>query len=80
MKINTDDLFSTSDLSLATAISLSFPVWAVDKSDPRRAEFLFKRERDLDLLIEAFWSNTLKVSPLLYFQQLRILKTRLYET
>lgn len=79
MGIKTENLYSTSDLSCATAINLFYPLWAVDRTDPKKAEFVFKREDGLDKLIESFWSNTLRVSPLTYFQQLKILKSRLYQ-
>lgn len=78
MNINTD-LYATNDLSLACAIALSFPLWALDKSNPSKVEFLFKREEGLDNLIESFWRRELKVDPLSYFTQLKILKSRLYE-
>lgn len=75
----TDNMYFTSDLGLTTAISLYYPVWAINKNNPNKAEFVFKRESGLDKIIESYWSNTLQVSPLLYFQQLKNIKSRLYE-
>lgn len=75
----TENLYFTSDLGLTTTISLFYPLWAIDKTNPQKAEFLFQRESGLDKLIENYWSNTLQVSPLAYFQQLKIIKSRLYE-
>lgn len=74
-----NELYSTTDLGCATAINLYYPLWAIDKSNPQKAVFLFKREEGLDNLIEQFWSNSLEVSALAYFQQLKTLKSRLYE-
>ena len=74
------EYYSTSDLSCATAISLFFPLCAIDKSNPnKKAEFLFKREGKLDELIESFWRGELRVDPLKYFNQLKNIKSRLYE-
>jgi hypothetical protein len=76
--MNNGALFSTFDLSLATTISLFFPLEAIER-DGTRARFLFKREDGLDKIIEAYWRRDLKVEPQSYFQQLRFIKTRLYE-
>ena len=77
-RLNTNDHYSTSDLALATALSLWYPIEAIDKTNPHKAQFLFKRDEKLDQLIEAYWKNELKVSPLVYFNQLKIIKARLY--
>jgi hypothetical protein len=79
MKNSAENLYTTSDLSLASAIALFYPLWAINRSNPVKAEFLFERKEGLDEVIEAFWKNELKVSPLAYFQELKILKSRLYE-
>jgi hypothetical protein len=75
----TDNYYQTSDLSLATMLSLYFPLWAVDKNNPSKAEFLFKREKGIDELVESFWRGELKVEPLAYFNQIKVIKSRLYE-
>jgi hypothetical protein len=79
MSKNIEDLFSTSDLALASAISMKYSLCAINKSNPEKALFLFQRDGGLDDLIQSYWSNSLMVSPLAYFQQLKILKSRLYE-
>ena len=70
--------YQCSDLALAAALSLFYPIEAIDKTNPHRAIFEFKRDRALDDLIEAYWKKELKVAPQDYFQQLRVIKTRLY--
>jgi len=70
--------YITSDLALAAALSLFYPLEAIDHRNPR-AEFLFKRDDQLDKLIEAFWRGEMRVSPQAYFYQLRLIKTRLRE-
>lgn len=71
--------YVTSDLGLATALSLQFPIWAIDKRNPQKVEFVFERDLDLDNRIESYWTNHLSVSALSYFQQLKIVKSRIYE-
>lgn len=73
------DYYKTTDLALATAISLWYPIEAIDRTNPNKAEFLFKREEGLDEVVEAFWKRALKVDALSYFNQLKVVKSRLYE-
>ena len=77
-RLNIDDYYSTSDLALATAISLYYPLEVVDSTNPLKAQFLFKRDEGLDQYIEAYWRGELQVNPAIYFNQLKIIKSRLY--
>ena len=70
--------YQTSDLSLAAVISMFLQIEHIDRSNPRRAVFVFQREDGLDSIIEGYWSGELKVSPREYFVQLKYLKSRLY--
>jgi len=74
-----NDSTSTSDLALATTLSLNFPILSIDKSNPRKASFIFKSDEKLQLLIQAYWAGTVRVNPQVYFNQLRVIKSRLYE-
>lgn len=75
----TNEYYSTADLSLATALFLSFTLASIDSTNPHRAEFLFSRSKQLDDTVEAFWRKELKVEPQEYFAALRAIKARLYE-
>ena len=75
---NNNKYYQTADLGLAAAISIFYPVDAVDRQNPRRALFIFKRDDELDMFIENFWKQELKVEPQAYFYQLKNLKTRIY--
>ena len=50
----------------------------VSEQNPRKAQFLFKQDPELDELIESYWRSELKIIPQAYFNQLRIIKARLY--
>lgn len=73
-----ENFYNTSDLALATVISLFYPIKEVDKTNPRKALFLFCRDEKLDELVEEYWNGRLKVEPQQFFNQLRIVKARLY--
>ncbi len=57
IKSNTDknSNYKTSDLAQATTLSFYFPIKSVDKTNPKRVVFVFKRDKDLDNHIEAYW-------------------------
>lgn len=77
--IKTGNSYSTRDLALAAALSIWFPIEEIDKTNPKRAEFLFERCSSLDQILETYWRRELKVEPQAYFHQLKIIKSRLYE-
>lgn len=76
--LQSNDFYRTADLALAAAISISVPLEAIDKTDYRRAYFVFPHTEELEELVAAFWRKELKVEPQAYFDQLRAIKTRLY--
>lgn len=78
-QIKQNDIFQTSDLALATTISLSYPLEAIDRQNPQKVGFLFLRDENLDKLIESYWRGELKVEPRKFFNQLRDIKARLYQ-
>jgi len=79
MFINENELFQTSDLSLAAALCcFGATIEAVDHSNRSRAVFHFRREKGLDGLVQSFWAHELEVDPLVYFNCLKEAKTRLY--
>ncbi|MDP3697161.1 MAG: DUF5659 domain-containing protein [Candidatus Taylorbacteria bacterium] len=76
--LNKNDFYQTADLALAAVIFLSYPLEAIERQNPRKAQFLFKRGSQLDELIESYWQGGLKVEPQAYFNALRVIKARLY--
>jgi hypothetical protein len=73
-----NDYYSTSDLSLATTLSLWYPIEDIDRSNPRKALFLFQNTEKLQDLVAEYYHDEIKVSPQVYFNQLRVVKARLY--
>lgn len=76
--ININQYFRTTDLALATVLSLFFPLDSVDKTNTHKAEFLFKSDDQLHRLIETYWKRELKIEPQAFFAQLKFIKSRLY--
>ena len=71
--------FKTSDLALATAISvLGIAIEAMQQSDGERMNFIFTKSEKLQDIVNRFWRGELLVEPQSYFNQLKVLKTRIY--
>ncbi len=76
IKIN--DSYSTTDLTTAVTLSLYFPIETIDKSNPRKAIFLFRRNKEFNKTLEQYWRGELRVSPQAFAAQMKVIKTRLY--
>ncbi len=77
-KLN-NEITSLTDICLAATLStLQQPILRLEKITPTKAQFLFKKTVELDKLIEAYWNNSLKVSPIEFFNNLKNIKSRLY--
>lgn len=70
--------YQTSDIALATIISLTFPLIRITPQSSGKSFFVFERNKEMEKLIEDYWSGTLKIEPKVYFNQLKTIKTRLY--
>ncbi len=71
--------YETSDLGLATALVVAGnKLVGVDKTQPRRASFIFTQSDGIAGDAEDYWNDNLQVSALAYFDALKRLKTRLY--
>jgi hypothetical protein len=73
------NLYATSDLAVGAYVALYFPVEAIDRSEPQRVQFCFRRSEELDSALEEYWNGAARVSPRAYFASVRDLKHRLYD-
>lgn len=74
-----NDFYKSSDLSLiATTQLFGYPIEALDRENPNKIQFVIKRDENLDKLLQAFWSRSLSVEPLAYFESLKFVKSRIY--
>lgn len=70
--------YKTSDLALAVTLSLYCSITSIEKQNPRKAQFIFDRNQELDNLLDRYWKKELLVEPRTYFDELKALKARLY--
>lgn len=73
-----DEYYSTTDLALTAALSIYYPIDSIDRVNPQKVLFIFKRDTSLDEFIQAYWRQEIKVEPQMYFNQLKLIKARLY--
>lgn len=76
MRINQE--YSTTDLGLASFLSLYFTLDALDKTFPEKTSFIFIRSVELEKLVDAYWKRKVQVNPQDYFSAIKNLKSRLY--
>lgn len=78
-KLKESEIFSTQELSLSAALlAWGFPLDSIDKTNPNKATFIFIRSSGLDQAIQAYWDSSGQISPKIYFNALREVKSRIY--
>ena len=71
--------FSLYDLGCATAlVTLGFELADIDRINPRRSLFLFTHSSEIEQAARDYWSDNLTVNPRRYFDDLKMLKSRIY--
>lgn len=70
--------YKTSDLGLATSLSLFFPVREIDRSGPRKVLFVFNLTDELNDFVNKYWRNEIVVEPQTFTNQIKNIKTRIY--
>lgn len=79
--ITQNKTFQTFDLGLASAlISAGYHLLNLDKSNPRKVQFFFKDSNSIQVVVENYWSDSLKVNARTHFENLKMLKNRIYSS
>ena len=71
--------FSTYDLGLATVlVTLGYELFELDKSNPKKVRFMFKREKKIEQVMVNYFSDKIKLPAQTLFNNQKNLKTRIY--
>lgn len=71
--------YYTHDLGCATAlISVGCVLISFDRENPRKVGFVFRGDAKLSRAVEEYFSDKLIVNPRAFFDNLRMLKNRIY--
>lgn len=72
-------VFTTYDLGVSTALLCAgFELLSVDKDNPQKALFIFKKEGGIEDTVDQYFSDRLEVKARSYFDHLKALKNKLY--
>ena len=72
-------VFTTYDLGVSSALlCLGFHLQDVDKENPRKALFIFKRDDGIEDFANQYFTDQLEVKARSFFDQLKALKNKLY--
>ncbi len=72
------ELFQTSDYLLSsTLVSLGNPIESIDRNNPQRILFYFKRTENLDEVVALFWKRELVIEPHTLHSAMKFIKTRI---
>ncbi|NVN96575.1 MAG: hypothetical protein HXX18_14995 [Bacteroidetes bacterium] len=78
---NSKEYYQTADLGLATALCCkNYVLLTLDKQDPRKVSFIFKRKSGIEEDADTYWSKDLNIKARDYFDNLRTLKNRIYSS
>ena len=76
---NYQDSYSTFDLGNAAAlVTAGFELFDLDRTNPRKVRFIFRRETEIEKVAEDFWSDRLEQKSRLFWDNIKNLKNRLY--
>jgi len=81
-KISLNDpsvVFTTYDLGCSTALLCAgFELLGIEKSNPKKALFTFKRKGNIDEVANSYFANKLSVKARSFADNLKALKNKLY--
>lgn len=73
------DKFLTFDLGLASALAtLGYELWEIDKTNPKKSQFIFRRDNKIDKAVSDYWNNNLQVNARSIVDNQKMIKNRLY--
>jgi len=71
--------FSTFDLGLAAVLlTLKYELLELDRSYPKKIRFVFKRERNIEQVINDYFDDKIELPAQSLLQNQKVLKNRIY--
>lgn len=72
-------LFTTFDLGVSAALlCLGFKLLRMDRNDPRKVLFVFRRESKIEESANEYFSDQLRVKARSFFDSIKALKNKIY--
>lgn len=71
--------FYTFDLGCSAAlISADFELVSLDKVNPRKVQFIFRRAIGIEKVVDDYWADRLEIKARAFFDNVKMLKNRIY--
>jgi hypothetical protein len=78
---DTENYFYSTDLGItATLISIGFELVSLDTANSQKVVFIIKKQPNIDELINEYFSNQLMVPARSFFENVKMLKNRIYNS
>lgn len=79
LQIESNEVFATYDLGCSSAlISSGLELVSLDKTNPRKVQFIFRRENRIEKVVDDYWADRLEVKARTFFDNIKMLKNRIY--
>ncbi|MFA5158002.1 MAG: DUF5659 domain-containing protein [Patescibacteria group bacterium] len=73
------NFYSTFDLGCSAAlICAGFELASLDKTNPRKVQFIFRRNASIDNAVGDYWDDRLEIKARSFFDNIKMLKNRIY--
>ena len=74
-----DTVFATYDLGCSSAlITAGFELLTLDKANPKKVQFVFRREVGIEKVVDNYWADRLEVKARTFFDNVKMCKNRIY--
>lgn len=77
VKIYSDDIFWTTDVALAAALTLKYLIEEIDDTIPNKVAFGFIETPDLEQYVRKFWNKELSVEPQAFYNEILMIRKRI---
>lgn len=79
IRLEGDEVYATYDLGCAAAlVTADFALFTLDKTNPRKVQFIFRREVGIEKVVDEYWADRLEVKARAFFDNIKMLKNRIY--
>lgn len=80
-EVNHKNEYTTTDLAgSAVLVTLGYSLVRITWPDQKKALFIFHRGAGIEKVMSDYWSNLLMVDPRKFWENLKMIKSRLYES
>lgn len=76
---NYTEFFYSYDLGAAASLATAgFDLVSLDKTNPKKVRFVFRRETGIEKVVDDYWTDRLEVKARAFFDNLKMLKNRIF--